>query len=157
MLRNKHISPWLRSDQIKWNNSQPAWQLIYFSVTSPAIYFQVWSCQMRWTILNIIPNRFRFFQPKLFQILYWTKLIIFNQCFLSNCWISIEHINTSNGLDLLQQPTNHFLNIFLCRDRTGYKCDTNIYQQLKMVPWSTVFPRIWDLYCMFGLHGLVRI
>ena len=50
-------------------------------------------------------NRFRFFQPKLFQILYWTKLIIFNQCFLSNCWISIEDINTSNGPDLLQQPT----------------------------------------------------
>ena len=72
----------------------------------PAIYFQVWSCQMRGTKLNIRPNRFRFFQPKLFQILYWTKLIIFNQCFLSNCRISIEHINTSNGLDLLLQPTN---------------------------------------------------
>ena len=151
MLRNKHIFPWLwlwlglwlwLCSLIKWNNSQPSLATDIFQCdqpcpaqASPAIYFQVWSCQMRWTMLNIRPNRFRFFQPKLFQILYWTKLIIFNQCFLSNCWISIEHINTSNGLDLLQQPTNHFLNIFLCRDRTGYKCDTNIYQQLKMLPW----------------------
>ena len=35
------------------------------------IYFRVWSCQMRWTILNI--TQARFFQPKLFQIFYWTK------------------------------------------------------------------------------------
>ena len=141
MLRNKHpycslteqCQPVIWSEEIIPSVATDI--SLWPALPCPAIYFQVWSCQMRWTILNIIPNRFRFFQPKLFQILYWTKLIIFNQCFLSNCWISIEHINTSNGLDLLQQPTNHFLNIFLCRDRRGYRCDTNIYQQLKMVPW----------------------
>ena len=41
------------------------------------------------------------FNQNSFKCCHWTKLIIFNQCFLSNCRISIEHISTSNGLYLL--------------------------------------------------------
>ena len=41
------------------------------------------------------------FNQNSFKFSIEQKLIIFNQCFLSNCRISIEHINTSNGLYLL--------------------------------------------------------
>ena len=41
------------------------------------------------------------FNQNSFKFSIEQKVIIFNQCFLSNCRISIEHINTSNGLYLL--------------------------------------------------------